>query len=44
VRSDIDVRQRCIDDDGAADSAEFTINRVVEVDDEGVCADFPLPR
>jgi predicted nuclease of predicted toxin-antitoxin system len=96
-RSDIDVRQRCIDEDrtlvtnnygdfrrlyetssvhpglivlptsrrqvqqqqlsmalahierqaelsGAADRGEFMINRVVEVDEDGLCADFPLPN
>jgi hypothetical protein len=29
---------------GAADPGEFMINRVVEVDEDGVCADFPLPH
>lgn len=29
---------------GGADPGEFMINRVVEVDEEGVCADFPLPN
>lgn len=29
---------------GGADPGEFMINRVVEVDEEGVCADFPLPH
>jgi Domain of unknown function (DUF5615) len=29
---------------GATDSGEFMINRVVEIDEEGVCADFPLPN
>ena len=29
---------------GAADRGEFMINRVVEVNDEGICADFPLPH
>jgi predicted nuclease of predicted toxin-antitoxin system len=28
---------------GAADPGEFMINRVVEVDEEGGCADFALP-
>jgi predicted nuclease of predicted toxin-antitoxin system len=28
---------------GATDPGEFMINRVVEVDTAGVCADFPLP-
>jgi hypothetical protein len=27
---------------GATDSGEFMINRVVEVDEDGVCADFLL--
>jgi hypothetical protein len=27
----------------AADQGEFMINRVVEVDDTGSCADYPLP-
>lgn len=27
-----------------ADPGEFMISRVVEVDEEGVCADFPLPH
>jgi predicted nuclease of predicted toxin-antitoxin system len=27
----------------AADSAEFMINRVVEVSETGTCADFPMP-
>ena len=27
---------------GATDSGEFMINRVVEVDEQGICADFPL--
>lgn len=29
---------------GATDAGEFMINRVVEVDEQGVCADFLLPR
>jgi predicted nuclease of predicted toxin-antitoxin system len=29
---------------GGADPGEFMINRVVEVDEEGVCADFQLPH
>jgi hypothetical protein len=29
---------------GAADPGEFMINRVVEVDEDGACVDFPLPR
>lgn len=29
---------------GGTDPGEFMINRVVEVDEEGVCADFPLPQ
>jgi hypothetical protein len=29
---------------GAADPGEFMINRVVEVDEDGSCADFPLPE
>jgi predicted nuclease of predicted toxin-antitoxin system len=29
---------------GATDSAEFMINRVVELNEEGLCADFPLPN
>jgi predicted nuclease of predicted toxin-antitoxin system len=29
---------------GATDSGEFMINRVVEIDEEGVCTDFPLPN
>jgi predicted nuclease of predicted toxin-antitoxin system len=28
---------------GAADPGEFMINRVVEVEEDGGCADFPLP-
>jgi predicted nuclease of predicted toxin-antitoxin system len=28
---------------GAINSGEFMINRVVEVDEEGSCADFPMP-
>jgi predicted nuclease of predicted toxin-antitoxin system len=28
----------------ATDSGEFMINRVVEVDEEGVCTDFSLPN
>jgi hypothetical protein len=29
---------------GATGSGEFMINRVVEVDEEGVCTDSPLPN
>ncbi|MFI4985028.1 MAG: DUF5615 family PIN-like protein [Solirubrobacterales bacterium] len=29
---------------GVTESAEFMINRVVEVDEEGVCTDFQLPN
>jgi len=28
----------------ASDSGEFMINRVVEVNEDGSCDDFPLPR
>jgi hypothetical protein len=28
----------------ATDSGEFMINRVVEVDEKGACADFPVPN
>jgi hypothetical protein len=28
---------------GATDSGEFMINRVVEIDEESICNDFPLP-
>jgi predicted nuclease of predicted toxin-antitoxin system len=29
---------------GSTDQGEFMINRVVEVDETGICTDFPLPR
>jgi predicted nuclease of predicted toxin-antitoxin system len=28
---------------GSADQGEFMINRVVEINEDGICADYPLP-
>lgn len=40
----LDHIERQTTQSGATDSGEFMINRVVEVDEKGVCTDFPLPN
>lgn len=39
----LDHIEQQVTKDRAANSAEFMINRVVEVEEEGLCVDFPLP-